>query len=165
MKKYILIAILLVVCSCVMDNNPSQIVIQSKECEWYYSTDCYLSKGNDSILLYHTYNPVKLDTILMTDSGTNLFVLEEDIFSEEATFSYIVYDEENIFLYKSSLNETLNFLTNSELRLSEMRVNKPIFRVDSISLDLKKLYVRYHINGKHNVLELYPVGEPPYTRE
>lgn len=108
-------------------------------------------------VVYQSYNPLRIDTIMNAGKSV-LYVVNEDIEDQELTNKYIVYDFDNDKLYESDMNICLDII-NSERGFKELyhRLGKDYcWGVSSISEDLSHIVVTY-FNDQQNLLKLYPV--------
>jgi len=131
-----------------------------------YNTSCYLKKNQQKALLYHTYNPVEVDTIFHKCLG-DIYVLKEDITTEEALYEYIIYDVRQNLLFESNHFAVFDSISNDELEMIVKNHQSVEFKTHKINFDSDELYIKYRTQGKlrYKILKLSAIGEPPYIRK
>ena len=133
-----------------------------------YDTSCYLIQNGDSSLLYKTYNPVEVDTVLLKE-GQTFYVLKEDLTTEEYSYEYFIYDATNDILYGSSIfamNAILDSISSNDIE-TIFNSNKRIeYKADNIDIKSNNLRIPYKVIDKikYKFLELTKLGPPPYIR-
>lgn len=152
------IYIMILLCGCKQHARISNIAVEkycSDNIEYEYSY-C-IKKQSDDRIIYQSYNPLRIDTIMNVGKSV-LYVVNEDIEDQELTNKYIVYDFDNDKLYESDMNICLDII-NSERGFKELyhRLGKDYcWGVSSISEDLSHIVVTY-FNDQQNLLKLYPI--------
>lgn len=150
-------------CGCI---DKQHIAIDTfQDCQGQYGTNCYLIQNGDSSLLYKTYNPVEVDTVLLKE-GQTFYVLKEDITTEESLYEYLVYDTTNDILYDSDILAILDSISSSDIAAIFNSNKKLEYKADDIDLKSNKLRIQYKATDKikYMFLDLTQLGTPPYIR-
>lgn len=155
-----IVLVCMVLCGCGCDKRISDIEIvkypsDGIEYDYLYRIE---KRGSDRTV-YQSHNQLRVDTVIISGKSL-LYVVSEDIESEELTYKYMIYDSGNDKLYKSDMNICFDIITSAKDREELYRriFNKEyLWSVSRISDDFSYIVVNFFNNGQ-NRLNLYPVA-------
>ena len=165
-KLYIIMIVFSLFLSCSKLKKDIVIDILQDD-QGQYDTNCYLIENDDSSLLYKTYNPVEVDTVLMK-GGRTFYVLKEDLTTEEASYKYLIYDDTKHILYGSSdIFAIFDSISQDDIETIFNNSGEIKYKADDIDLKSNCLRIKYMVLDtiKYKYMNINKLGIPPYIRE
>lgn len=163
MKKYIYIIAILICfvsiaggCGCdkrIPDIEIGKYPSDGIEYDYLYRIE---KQGSDKAV-YQSHNQLRVDTVIMSGKSL-LYVVSEDIESEELTYKYMIYDSGNGRLYESDMNICFDIIASekdSEELYRRISNKEYLWSVSRISDDFSYIVVNF-FNNAQNCLNLHP---------